>query len=403
MTHYNDWFRSLDELLYQGQPWWKVKPFHCLDYPWANTDLKNALDSLSDDEVTSLDADELRLAQWLEPWIESASSLLQFSQLPNFPHRELTIPERIDHQVPGRKWQQVCAFVKARPKTNSKAPNLLEWCSGKGHLGRLMSIVDRCTVQSLEWQHELCKSGRQLSSRHEVDQSFVCADAFSETARNLFNNQTHAVALHACGDLHTTLMRHWSQRDGRSLTISPCCYHLIQGNNYQPLSKLAAGAKTRLSKDDLSLPLQKTVTAGATVRRRRDLELQWRMAFDLWQRDWRGVNEYLPVATIRADQLKGSFFAFVSELADKNGLDKPDAIEERHWLDLGLKRTRKVRRMELITHLYRRPLEIWLALDRVLYLQEGGAKVELGQFCDEQLSPRNIMIHATAGECKTAG
>lgn len=402
MTRYNDWFRSLDQLLYQGTPWWKVRPFHCLDYPWANTDLNHALDSLSDDEVTSLDSDEIRLAQWLDPWIDSANALLQLSQLPHFPRRALTIPERMDHKVPGRKWQQVCAFTKARPEVDTKGSNLLEWCSGKGHLGRLISIVENCSVQSLEWQEGLCESGRLLASRHGVDQSFVCTDAFSYSAESLFNNQTHAVALHACGDLHTTLMRHWTQGGGRSLTLSPCCYHLIQGNRYQPLSDLAAAAKVRLSKDDLNLPLQKTVTAGATVRRRRDLELQWRLAFDLWQRDWQGVDQYLPVATLRADQLKGSFFAFVTELAVKNGLDIPDTVEESHWLDLGLKRAKKVRRMELVTHLFRRPLEVWLALDRVLYLQEGGAQVELGQFCDEQLTPRNIMIHATTGGCEGA-
>ena len=51
-------------------------------------------------------------------------------------------------------------------------------------------------------------------------------------------------------------------------------------------------------------------------------------------------------------------------------------------------------RMELVRHLFRRPLELWLVLDRALFLQEQGYQVELSQFCARELTPRNILIHA---------
>jgi hypothetical protein len=50
--------------------------------------------------------------------------------------------------------------------------------------------------------------------------------------------------------------------------------------------------------------------------------------------------------------------------------------------------------MELVMHVFRRPLELWLVLDRALYLQEQGARVALGEFCAKHLTPRNIFIHA---------
>ncbi len=50
--------------------------------------------------------------------------------------------------------------------------------------------------------------------------------------------------------------------------------------------------------------------------------------------------------------------------------------------------------MELVRHLFRRPLEIWLALDRALFLEEQGYEVELGAFCDKPMTPRNLLIRA---------
>jgi hypothetical protein len=44
--------------------------------------------------------------------------------------------------------------------------------------------------------------------------------------------------------------------------------------------------------------------------------------------------------------------------------------------------------------LFRRPLELWLVLDRALYLQERGYEVKLGTFCAPTLTPRNVLLVA---------
>jgi hypothetical protein len=45
-----------------------------------------------------------------------------------------------------------------------------------------------------------------------------------------------------------------------------------------------------------------------------------------------------------------------------------------------------------VRFLFRRPLEIWLALDRALLLQEQGYAVQLGTFCAPHVTPRNLLI-----------
>jgi len=318
-------------------------------------------------------------------------------------------------------------------KQNTGSP-VLEWCAGKGHLGRLLSSVQGREVKSLEWQAKLCAQGEQQALHWRLPQRFVCADAFAaESAEQLLAGE-QVVALHACGDLHTDLMQRWSKAlettpesmlansEPSRLTLSPCCYHLIRAEQYQPMSAAGQASALRLSRADLQLPLQQSVTAGAHVRRRGEQETLWRLAFDELQRDLRGVDEYLPLPNLKKSLLNGGFAAFARWAFETKAMPELAArceaevhgfkVEEQntqstdserlkakhfnaeHYLTRGAERLQHTRRMELVTHAFRRPLEVWLALDRALFLSERGARVSLSTFCEAALTPRNILLHA---------
>ncbi len=57
-------------------------------------------------------------------------------------------------------------------------------------------------VLSLELQAPLCEEGRQLAARDGARMAFVCADAFADETAQLIAPAHHAMALHACGELH---------------------------------------------------------------------------------------------------------------------------------------------------------------------------------------------------------
>lgn len=387
------WFRELDGVLAANRHWWQFRPFHHRDLCWRQThpDPCAALDALTDDEVERLERDIAAASEWLFPWVPDAPRLLELVRLPRLDPRNLNYDARLGYGIPGRKWEQILAFAGCLPP--SREP-LLEWCAGKGHLGRLLATCDRRPVTSLEWQQSLCREGEQLAARSGADMCFVHCDAFAVAAGDWVRSGEDAVALHACGDLHVQLMRHWVGNRGGSLSLSPCCYHLVRGEEFAPLSDAAAAARVSLYKEDLQLPLQETVTAGAGVRRLRRTELHWRLAFDALQRELRCEDSYLPVPNVKKSLLSGSFGDFARWAAGRKGLDLPGSLDEGEWLARGRERLRRVRRMELVAHLFRRPLEIWLVLDRALYLQEQGARVQIGEFCERQLTPRNILLRA---------
>jgi hypothetical protein len=210
----------------------------------------------------------------------------------------------------------------------------------------------------------------------------------------MLNADHTPVALHACGDLHVRLIQLASAAGCKQLAIAPCCYNRISLTAYQPLSPAGLRSDLQLSLDDLSLPMSETVTAGARVRRQRDISMARRLGFDLLQRQLRGVDEYLPTPSLPSAWLDKSFADYCHHLA---ALKELSTTGPQDWSALeaaGWRRLAEVRNLELLRGLFRRPLELWLALDRALFLADQGYTVRLGTFCKTPLTPRNFLLLA---------
>ena len=391
-----DRFAALDRLLTRYRPFWQCQPFHWRDNCWRESTpaLAACLDRLTTEQVFALETDPAALPALLKPWFPELDALAELCELPRHQEPLASVPDGLGNYIPGRKWQQLRHFAAAMPGVRGP---VLEWCAGKGHLGRLLAFQSGQPVLSLEWQAELCEAGQRLATRARVPMRFVQGDAFSAAAQELVQPQQHAVALHACGELHMRLLQVAAQRHTQALSISPCCYHLISGASYQPMSEAARASALRLTTQDLRMTVQETVTAGERERRLRNIELTWRLGFDLLQRQLRGVDGYLPVPNLQKRWLSGSFVEFARWALAVKGLSLPPEMtlaQVAHFEQAGAARLPVVARMELVRHLFRRPLELWLVLDRALFLQEQGYRVALGEFCPRHLTPRNILIHA---------
>ncbi|XEI31423.1 SAM-dependent methyltransferase [Aeromonas veronii] len=386
-------FQQLDRLLTRYRRWWQYQPYHHQGMAFVDEapELAAQLNALTLAQLSELDADMDALSTLLAPWIAEGAELQQLSQLASFTPEPITCSKKMALHMPGRKQAQIESFIACLPAHQGP---YLEWCAGKGHLGRLVSCHRKARILSLELQDKLCVEGRLLAERDGADMSFTCADAFAPASAALIAPEHHAMALHACGELHTHLLALVAERSASGVTISPCCYHLIRTSHYRPLSAMASASELVLSKTDLKLPLQEMVTGGARIARLRQLEVVWRLGFDCLQRQVRGVDEYLPVPNMQKSLLTGSFEAFCAWAAERKGITLPVGLDYCALLAQGERRFGDVFRMELVRHLFRRPLEIWLALDRAIFLQEQGYQVEVGEFCAKPMTPRNILIRA---------
>lgn len=391
MSLLQDQFHFLDQLLSKYRSLWQLESFNCEDFPWREQypELANILETMTFDQIEQFDVSVAGdwlpdLSDWHD-WVWSATAAVDLEPLPSW----------LIAGIKGRKMAQIRYFCQMLPTTGQDS-HWLEWCAGKGHLGRLMCFLQRGRVTSLEWQATLCHEGQQLANKLALPQQFQVTDVLSEKLDVAFSEADGVVALHACGDLHGTLLRQLAEDPIANLCLSPCCYHLTKHSCYRPFSKSASLSKLSLSRADLKLAVKEVATAGARERRLREQELCYRLGFDSWQREARNEDDYLPVPSIPKRLLNEGFDGFCRWAAEQKSVHS--SLSFSGFEEMGQQRRMWVARLEAVAQLFRRPLEAWLVLDRALFLEERGYQVEVLPFCDASLTPRNLMIRASRSD-----
>jgi hypothetical protein len=396
-------FTALDAFLTTHQALWKPRPFTHLQLPWETSypELAAWLRARSLDDTENAHNHPADLLDAPEPFASLAALSATLSTVGELPAHALEAAgHRLNVDVPGRKWQQIEAFA-SRLTFATQPTHWLDWCSGKGHLGRrLLGPGQQLTC--IEYDPALVASGQALSQRHHLRALHIEQDVLAPNAASALNAGHTPVALHACGDLHVRLMQLASAVGCQQMAIAPCCYNRISRSEYQALSSAGLRSVLQLSLEDLALPMSETVTAGARVRRQRDTSMARRLAFDLLQRQVRGIDDYLPTPSLPSAWLDKPFADYCKDLA---ALKELSIVGSQDWAALeaaGWQRLAEVRNLELLRGLFRRPLELWLNLDRALFLSEKGYVVRLGTFCGSTLTPRNFLLLAERAKTCTA-
>lgn len=385
-------FHALAEILSASDALWRPSPFHHPRPDWCarHPSLAARLLGLADAEVAGLEADNHALIDLLAAHVPRLAGLHELIRVPaaafDGDGSWSRPPARLLAHVPGRKQAQITAFAAV---VADVAHPVLEWCAGKGHLGRLLAWRQPHPVTSLELDPELVDAGLALARRSGLAQNFVCGDALSAPAAAHLADR-HAVALHACGELHLALLRGAVAWSAPALDLAPCCYYRIPGERYRPLCD---DAGLSLSRDELHLAVTDTVTAGGRDRRRSETAAAWKLAFLEWRatRDVPRDRTFKPVP----DAWLGlGFRGWMARLCARESVVPPTAAEWDGLEAAGWRRHARVRRLELARLAFRRPLELWLVLDRALFLERHGYRVTLTEFCDRGLTPRNLLISA---------
>lgn len=380
---------ALQSVLDAHQTVWRPQPFHQRRPAWCDEwpVLDAAVRALDDATLDRLVDDPEAATAWLAPRLPVVATLVSLCEVARFaPRRLAPCDARFDWSIPGRKRAQIEAFVAHGPAL--RAP-LIEWCAGKGHLGRRYALADRVPVSALEIDAELCAQAERLAARAGIAQTMCCADALAAPPRVHVQGRS-VVALHACGELHRTLVRSAASDGATSYQIAPCCYHLGVHEHYRPLSRDAA---LTLDAAALRLAVTETVTAPRNVRRRLVRDQAWKLGF-VALRDALEGEAPRPFKPVPASWLSGEFADFCGALAQREGVRLPASVDWAHWLAIGERRRDEVRRLELVRHAFRRSLETWLVMDLACSLEEAGFAVRVGTFCARSLTPRNFLVLA---------
>lgn len=391
--------RALGELLRYHQDYWRPLPFRERRPAWLdiNPELAGAALALNDADTESLTSDNAALWRWASTYLPGVDELTRLCALPGPTLPGPTLPASMQPapvdtgpatwHIPGRKLAQIDAFAAA---IGPPMAPLVEWCAGKGHLGRHLSRLWQHAVLSLEIDPGLCAHGRALASRQGLDQQFLQTDVLAPDSSGCLAGR-HAVALHACGDLHRTLLHGARKHGAEAVDLAPCCYYRGSSAVYQAFNP---EADLPLNPAELHLAVTETRTAGRRERRLRDTDMARKLSYLDWFAERTGSARPPGLKPVPAAWNRRPFGDYLQAMAARDGLAVPPGSDLSRHAANGVARQREVMRLSLVRLVFRRPLEVWLALDQALFLERTGYRVALSEFCAPALTPRNLLISA---------
>ena len=146
----------------------------------------------------------------------------------------------------------------------------------------------------------------------------------------------------------------------------------------------------------LLLACQDEWVASPRERGSRRRELAWRLGLDLLVRSEKSTQRYTTQGALPRRYFDLSFGDFCRRVSAEASLELPvswdDAMAER----AGRERALQARGLGIFRSLFRRPLEVWIALDRALFIEEAGRQARVGTFCPPSVTPRNLLISSVS-------
>lgn len=286
-----------------------------------------------------------------------------------------------------------------------KIDQVIDIGGGIGLLAQTLNNQYKMKVMSLDMDPILQKTG---TSRHEknakdasnkVQYKNIKVEERGEFVEIIKEN-VMPVGLHTCGKLALDLIRVGSSKKVPVIVNFGCCYHTLDKSpDQQNISKFAQNFD--------NLWMQKfALTLACRAHRKmdeKDFDLKqkvkyFRYAIHILLHDHYGMKEMVTLGNSSPKLYDQSFGIYALEQFKRINLEPRHTEEELNTFfqnpDLKILIDRMLA-AGMIRNALGRVMELYLQLDRAIYLEEQGYKVELNEFFDEEVSPRNIGITAT--------
>ncbi|TNE51473.1 MAG: methyltransferase [Deltaproteobacteria bacterium] len=390
---------ALSTLLQRTRFLWEPRPFMELVVPWEADfpAVSQWARRLSSSMVDAIELDPFVCDDVPQEFVRWRDDVASHTAIGPMPSVEWPGSRRyqLSWKIQQHKWRQVQAFCTTLlPLWPKGGEEIVDWCSGKGHLGRTLGALLELPVLGLERQAPLCRVGLSMAERQDVKGRFVTADVLQDDVSPHLNPEQVAVGLHACGVLSHSLLQKAVEHNLQAVAVVPCCHHFVgsDATEYPPLSQ--AGRELGMPLDDrlLRLSIADEVRSTALERRQRRKELDFRLGFDILVREATGEDRYHSMGNLPLGVGELPFADFCYKMSELLELPLPPRWNPTRTLAAGIERARLARGRALVRSLFRRPLEVWLVVERALFLAEQGWDTQVGVFCDSSLTPRNLMI-----------
>lgn len=284
-----------------------------------------------------------------------------------------------------------------------KISEVLDIGGGVGFLAQTLNNQYQHHVTSIDMNAEFQKTGIDRHGKnakwpHKVTFKNVMVENGGEFVEILKNN-VMPVGLHTCGKLALDIIRVSSEKKVPALINFGCCYQTLDKSpDLQNISRFA-------QENDPIWMTKFALTLACRAHRKmdeKDFDLKqkvkyFRYAIHILLHDLYGHKELVTLGNSSPKLYDESFGHYAFEQFKRINIRPLHTVEELNaWYadaDLQILIDRMVSAGN-IRNALGRVMELYILLDRAIYLEEQGYEVRVEEFFDEELSPRNIGITA---------
>ncbi|MGZ3788623.1 MAG: methyltransferase [Bacteriovorax sp.] len=376
-------------------------------YPKEWIDL---LDSLSASELYAIDCKqsvEKIKGSSFESFMQEALELSLLPLIPESP--EIPLEDWAYNGVKKKKRHEIQKIVPRLKDVRDRDhfDYVVDIGGGVGHLSRVLSHYHAIPSISLDQNAEFQKIGEErLHKFRKLDGSrdvkFVNLtfgeNAHVELLKDIFSPRSFSLGLHTCGPLANILIQNSIDFKTKGLLSFGCCYHRMNPQTDFPLSTFYKDEQfPKLNLFALSLATRSHAEMPREVYDTKERVKYYRYALHLFLMRHFNNKYFTDVGECHIRTYWEPFSDYIRGRLAELKLEHQfsDDFFNDFYNDPTLQREL---RMMFLCNIIRwqlgRPLEVFLLLDRCLYLIEHGYEVKIEQYFTEALSPRNIGILA---------
>lgn len=269
---------------------------------------------------------------------------------------------------------------------------------GQGHLAQTVAQHYEHRVLSLDMDPALQDIGRRWQtakwgeSPHAVEFRHHQITRRDHAFAALLDHDTLTTGLHTCGGLAVAHLEAAALARAHVMNLG-CCYHKLADDE----CNLSVGPTLPWNQFALTLASgahRKFTLADVTFRQRMK-RMRYTLHFLL--HDEFGMTENVTLGNSAPELYNGPFAPYCHEQLRRLGIQSPRTDHALETLFTGPTHQRLIQGMlaaGIVRDVLGRPLEAAILLDRALWLEKQGLKVELAEVFDPTLSPRNLLLTA---------
>ncbi len=384
-------FTAIKDFLSEHQYLHELEPLE--RYPFADTPYLNwahNLESLSPNELILLENNLDSSLIQNEEYRNYLDTIKQLTQLPTLNIKTSEVPQNLKRKLSEKKQHEV-RTIRAQ-LDQYPIQNFVDIGSGAGHLSSFLLYNNdkhsTCIDLNADFQkigiNKLKREAPQVLARMDFqNQEFTKATPLKES------ENCALLGLHACGDLSVSLIKTYADSKLDFFLNYPCCFHKLSESEINISHMAQMNSPLKLTNHALTMAAKSFKKLTLKEVQERQAVKNFRYCIHLFMQENLNGN-FKTLGNALAQDYLGDFGIYAHKYLAESKDYTLDELND--FYQQKLPQVKQIQHVGIIRSHLSRLIEIYLNLDRALYLKEKGLKVEIMETFDPSISPRNICL-----------